>query len=238
VIINGRNKSSSNFIRITYSSSTKHHPTQRAAAVQLVPQPISGQRGGAGRGRGRRPQTLRPLGHGRREVERLGEVDRGASGVGSAAAEPAPLHRRLLLPSFLPSFLPLSKSTTPRPCGCGPAPLLIFGPEALPLLSSRRCIFTGQTRGCWLGAPELRSSERGCSIGWEPAASARSTATPTGGRCRGGSGSAAACGAPRKGRRRLVQPSAPACGWAGGIWICPPACRAKETLCLGPPAVV
>jgi len=99
-------------------------------------------------------------------VERLGEPDRGAAGVGSAAAKPAPAaHRRLLFPSSLA----LSQSTpTPN------SPLL----------------FTGQTGGCWLGAPELQPSERGCSIGWEAAASARPMATPTGGRCRGGLGSA------------------------------------------------
>jgi hypothetical protein len=59
--------------------------------------------------RERKPQTLRPLGQGHRQLERLGEPDRGASGVGSAAAEPlAAFHEfhRGLTPRQVPLLSP------------------------------------------------------------------------------------------------------------------------------------
>ena len=93
------------------------HTEQLRLNRQLVPQPISTNskskpaKGKALEGERELPQTLWPLGQGRRQLEGLGEPDLAASGVGSAAPEPAPpAHRRL--PS---SFLPLSQSTPQHP---------------------------------------------------------------------------------------------------------------------------
>ena len=78
------------------------HTEQLRLNRQLVPQPISTNskskpaKGKALEGERELPQTLWPLGQERRQLEGLGEPDLAASGVGSAAPEPAPpAHRRL-----------------------------------------------------------------------------------------------------------------------------------------------
>jgi hypothetical protein len=152
----------------------QHPPAEQAAATpnhQFMTHSEPKQGLGKGKTREREAsinRTLRPLGQGRRQVVRLGEPDRGASGVvGSAAAEPLAashcgrgrgrgLTRSEAGASSPPPPLSLSLSLSLPSRPTPPAPLLIF------FSGQGRA---GQTGGGWVGTPELlRPSATGCSI--------------------------------------------------------------------------